>query len=43
MFYAGFCGFNSVILWIFVDCSLLIGNFERAIFADYTNSKIFNH
>ena len=37
MFYAGFCGFNSLILWIFVDYSLLIENFERAIFADYTN------
>ena len=37
MFYAGFCGFNSLILWIFVDYSLLIGNFKGAIFADYTN------
>ena len=37
MFSAGFCGFKTLILWIFVDYSLLIGNFERAIFADYTN------
>ena len=43
MFYAGFCGFNSLILWIFVDYRLLIGNFELAIFAYYTNRKIFNH